>query len=193
MYPEWLTNMVMMKKPNRNRRICVDFTNLNKVCPKDNFPFPKIDQLVDFMTSFEYLSSLHTNLGYHQISIHPTNEEITGFITDQGIFCYQAMLFDLKNTGVTSQQIMNKVFNNQIGQNIEAYIDSMLVKNMNFKKYLQDLKGVFSLLHQYQIKLNPTKYAFVINGGKFLSFLVRTKEIEPNPKKIQVIMNMTNF
>jgi pyruvate carboxylase len=103
------------------------------------------------------------------------------------------MLFDLKNTGVTSQQIMNKVFNNQIGQNIEAYIDSMLVKNMNFKKYLQDLKEVFSLLHQYQIKLNPTKYAFVINGGKFLSFLVRTKEIEPNPKKIQVIMNMTNF
>jgi pyruvate carboxylase len=103
------------------------------------------------------------------------------------------MPFDLKNTGVTSQQIMNKVFNNQIGQNIEAYIDSMLVKNMNFKKYLQDLKEVFSLLHQYQIKLNPTKYAFVIKRGKFLSFLVRTKEIEPNPKKIQVIINITNF
>jgi len=185
--------MVMVKKPNRNRRICVDFTNLNKVCPKDNFPFPKIDQLVDFMTSFEYLSSLHTNLRYHQIYMHPNNEEITGFITDQGIFCYQAMPFDLKNIGVTSQQIMNKVFNNQIGQNIEAYIDSMLVKNMNFKKYLQDLKEVFSILHKYQIKLNPTKYAFVIKGGNFLSFLVRTKEIEPNPKKIQVIMNMTNF
>jgi hypothetical protein len=81
MYPKWLTNMVMVKKPNR--RICVDFTNLNKVCPKDNFPFPKIDQLVDFTTSFEYLSSLHANLGYHHISINPNNEEITGFITDQ--------------------------------------------------------------------------------------------------------------
>jgi len=76
---------------------------------------------------------------------------------------------------------------------MEAYIDSMLVKNMNLKKYLQDLKEVFSLLHQYQIKLNPTKYVFVIKGGKFLSFLVSTKEIEPNLKKIQVIMNMTNF
>jgi len=163
------------------------------VCPKDNFPFPKIDQLVEFTTSFEYLSSLHANLGYHHISINLNNEEITGFITDQWIFCYQAMPFDLKNTGVTSQQIINKVFNNQIGQNMEAYVDCMLVKNMNFKKYLQDLKEVFSLLHQYQIKLNPTKYVFVIKGGKFLSFLVSTKEIEPNPKKIQVIMNMTNF
>jgi len=74
---------------------------------------------------------------------------------------------------------------------MEAYVDDMLVKNMTFKQHLKDLEKVFVFLNKCEIKLNPSKYVFTIREGKFLGFLVRRKEIEPNPEKTQAILDMT--
>ncbi|KAL5556432.1 hypothetical protein UlMin_038668 [Ulmus minor] len=86
-YPEWIANVVLVKKANGNWRVCVDFTDLNKACPKDSFPLPKIDQLVDATAGHELLSFMDVYSGYNQIRMHQPDQEHTAFLTDQGLYC----------------------------------------------------------------------------------------------------------
>ena len=84
-YPSWLANPVLVKKPNGKRRICVDFTDLNKACPKDSFPLFRINQLVDATSGYALLSFMETYSGYNQIPMHVPDQEHTSFITDHGL------------------------------------------------------------------------------------------------------------
>ena len=96
-YPDWLTNVVLVKKSNGKWRMCMDFTNLNKACPKDSFPLQRIDALVDSTSRYKLLSFMDAFFGYNQILTHPEDQEKTSFITDRGLYCYKVMPFDLKN------------------------------------------------------------------------------------------------
>ena len=93
--------MVLVKKANGKWRMCVDFTDLNKACPKDSFPLPKIDQLVDSTAGHSLLSFMDAFSGYNQIPMDEQDEESTTFITNMGLFCYRMMPFGLKNAGAT--------------------------------------------------------------------------------------------
>ena len=100
-YPDWLANVVIVKKANGKWRMCVDFINLNKVCPKDSYPLPRIDQLVDSTAGHRLLSFMDAFSSYNQINMDKEDQEKTSFITSQGLFCYKVMPFGLKNTGAT--------------------------------------------------------------------------------------------
>ena len=100
-YPDWLANVVMIKKNNGKWRMCVDFTDLNRACPKDSYPLPRIDTLVDSTTRHELLSFMDTFSGYNQIKMKEEDQEKTSFVTNQGLFCYKVMPFGLKNAGAT--------------------------------------------------------------------------------------------
>jgi hypothetical protein len=101
-YPEWLANPVLVKKKNGRWRMCVDYTSLNKAYPKDPFPLPRIDQIVDSTAGCETLSFLDAYSSYHQISMKESNQLATSFITPFGSYCYVTMSFGLKNTGLRS-------------------------------------------------------------------------------------------
>jgi hypothetical protein len=109
--------------------MCIDYTSLNKVCPKDEYPLPHICQIVDSTMLCELLSFLDAYLGYHQISIAINDEEKTMFITLFGIFYYTNMAFRMKNGGATYQKCIHIILEPQIGRNIEAYIDDVVVKS----------------------------------------------------------------
>ena len=96
-YPEWLANVVIVNKLNGKCKICIDYTDLNKACPKYSFPIPRIDQLVDATAGHELLSFMDAYSGYNQICMCPKNEDKTTFTVDRGLFCYKVMLFGLKN------------------------------------------------------------------------------------------------
>ena len=100
-YPVWLSNMVVVKKKNGKWRVCINFTDLNKACPKDPFPLPRIDQLVDSASGHARQSFLDAFQGYHQIPMNAVNQEKTAFITPRRAYCYKVMPFGLKNTGAT--------------------------------------------------------------------------------------------
>ena len=102
------------------------------------------------------------------------------------------MLFGLKNARATYQRLVNKMFNKQIGRNMEVYVDDMLVKSKEELAHLDDLRETFATLKQYQMKLNPSKCVFGIVSGKFLGFMVSQRGIEVNPEKVQVIINMAS-
>jgi hypothetical protein len=128
-YPIWLANPVLVEKPDGSWHMCIDYTSLNKACPKDEYPLPRICQIVDSTVSCELLSFLDAYSGYHQISLAIDDEEKTTFITPFGIFCYTKMAFGLKNGGATYQKCVHTVLECQIGRNAEAYIDDIVVKS----------------------------------------------------------------
>ena len=141
-YPEWLTNTVVVKKKNRKWRVCVNFTDLNKIYPKDPFLMPRIDQLVDTTISHPRMNFLDAFQGYHQIPMALGDQEKTAFITPTVNYHYKVMPFGLKNTGSTYQRMMTKMFKPQIGKNIEVYIDDIVVKVMWFSSTWETL-GTF--------------------------------------------------
>ena len=100
---------MLVKKPNGKWRLYVDFTDLNKACPKDCFPLPSIDKLVNATAGYEYLTSLDALSAYHHILMDTEDEEKTAFITKK-TYCYKAMRFGLKNARATYQHLVNKIF-----------------------------------------------------------------------------------
>jgi len=100
-YLDWLANVVMVKKANGKWRMCVNFIDLNKACPKDSYPLPRIDQLVDSTAGHQLLSFMDTFSRYNQIKMDEVDQEKTSFITSQSLFCYKGMPFGLKNAGAT--------------------------------------------------------------------------------------------
>ena len=106
--------------------MCVDFTDLNRACPKDPFPMPRIDKLVDVTVSHPRMSFLDAFQGYHQIPLALDDQEKTAFVTPLGNYHYKVMLFGLKNAGSTYQWMMTKMFELQLGKNIEVYLMTWL-------------------------------------------------------------------
>ncbi|KAI5339814.1 hypothetical protein L3X38_019086 [Prunus dulcis] len=190
-YPTWLANVVMVRKPRKGWRMCVDYTNLNRACPKDSFPLPRIDQLVDATAGHALLSFMDAYSGYNQIFMHPEDQAHTSFITDRGLYCYKVMPFGLKNAGATYQRLVNHLFAPLIGTTMEVYVDDMLVKSRTADQHIPNLSAMFTILKQYKMRLNPTKCAFGVASGKFLGFMISQRGIEANPEKIQAILDMT--
>ena len=88
--------------------------------------------------------------------------------------------------------MVNKMFNKQIGRNMEVYVDDMLVKSKEELAHLDDLRETFATLKQYQMKLNPSKCVFGVASDKFLGFMVSQRGIEAKPEKVQAIINMVS-
>ena len=189
-YPEWLSNVVLVKKENGKWRLCIDFTDINKACPKDSFPLPRIDLIVDATTGHELLSFMDAFSGYNQISMDPDDQEKTSFVTAQGTYCYRVMPFGFKNAGATYQMLVNRMFQKKIGTTMEVYIDDMLVKSTTAELHIAHLFEAFQILRNCNMKLNPAKCAFGVSAEKFLGFIVNHREIEANPDKIKVVLDM---
>ncbi|XP_024009904.1 uncharacterized protein LOC112085120 [Eutrema salsugineum] len=189
-YPDWLANPVVVKKKNGKWRVCVDFTDLNKACPKDSFPLPHIDRLVEANAGNKLLTFMDAFSGYNQILMHPDDREKTAFITDCGIYCCKVMPFGLKNAGATYQRLVNKMFAAQLGKTMEVYIDDMLVKSLEEEDHVAHLQKCFEQLNKHNMKLNPAKCRFAVTSGEFLSYLVTHRGIEANPKQIKALVEM---
>ena len=164
--------MVVVLKKGGKWRVCVDYTDLNDACPKDSFPLPRIDQIVDVLAGHGMLSFLDAYSGYHQIPMYPLDAEKTTFITPHGLFCYNVMPFGLKNLGATYQRLVTKMFRPLLGKTIKVYIDDMLVKSKERLDHATHLQEAFELLKAYHMKLNPSKCGFEVSAGWFLGFMV---------------------
>jgi len=125
----WLANVVMVTKSNDNWRMCVDYKNLNSACPKDTYPLPNIDRLVDGAADHKILSFLDAYSDYNQISMHPRDKKKTTFMTVDANFYYEVMSFGLKNAGATYQRLMDKIFKGLIDRAVEVYVDDIVVKS----------------------------------------------------------------
>ncbi|XP_073113099.1 uncharacterized protein [Elaeis guineensis] len=171
--------------------MCIGFIDLNRICPKDSYLLPRIGQMVDATSGYELLNFMDAFFGYNQIQMAPEDEKKITFITDRGLYYYKMMSFGLKNTEATDQWLVDKTFKDQLGHNMEAYVDDMLVKSRVVPDHISDLQKTFDILHRFQIRLNPAKYAFGVTVEKFFGFMISQRGIEVNPEKNRVILEMT--
>jgi hypothetical protein len=142
-HPTCLANPVLVKKKNGKWRMCVDYTSLNKACPKVPFHLPRIDQIVDSIAGCELLCFLDVYSGYHQIKMKESNQLVTSFITPFGMFYYVTMSFGLRNAGATYQRCMQHVFGDHIRRTVEAYVDDIVVKTRKADDLVNDLRIAF--------------------------------------------------
>uniref|UniRef100_A0A803QCW5 Reverse transcriptase domain-containing protein n=1 Tax=Cannabis sativa TaxID=3483 RepID=A0A803QCW5_CANSA len=163
LYPIWLANPILVPKPNGTWRICIDFPNLIKACPKDCFPLSRIDQMVNTTSRYELLTFMDAYSSYNQIKMHVANQERTSFQTDKRIYCYK---------------------------NMEVDVDDILVKSKTSMSNHEDLEEAFTIIREYGMKLNPKKCTIRVSSRKFLGFIVSLQGIEENPKKIKALLDM---
>ncbi|RDX92455.1 hypothetical protein CR513_25422, partial [Mucuna pruriens] len=174
----WLANVVMVKKASGKWRMCTDYTDLNKACPKDPYPLPSIDCLMDEASGFALLS-------YNKIKMQPQDEAKIAFIMDAGAYCYKVMPFRLKNAGETYQHMMDRMFEGMIGADVELYMDDMVVNSTSAADYCKALRRVFQILRKHQLKLNLEKCSFGVQAGKFLGFMLIERGIKANQKNVR--------
>ncbi|KAG8480517.1 hypothetical protein CXB51_024611 [Gossypium anomalum] len=189
-YSEWVDNIVPVPKKDGKVRMCVDYRDLNKASPKDNFPLPHIDTLVDNTAGYSLFSFMDDFSGYNQIKMHPEDMEKTTFVTMWGTFCYKVMPFGLKNAGATYQRAMVTLFHDMMHKEIEFYVDDMIAKSKTENEHVQVLRKLFLRLRKFQLKLNPAKCTFGARSGKLLGFVVSEKGIEIDPDKVKAIQEL---
>jgi len=159
-YPQRLANIVPVPKKDGKVRMCVDYRDLNKASPKDDFPLPHIDVLVDSTAKSKVFSFMDGFSGYNQIKLAPEDREKTSFITPWGTFCYRVMPFGLINVGATYQRGITTIFHDMIHSEIEVYVDDMIIKSITEEEHVEYLLKMFQRLRKYKLWLNPNKCTF---------------------------------
>jgi hypothetical protein len=152
--------------------MCIDYTSLNKACPKDPYPLPRIDQIVDSTSGCDLLSFLDAYSGFHQIQMSREDRKHTAFVTVDGLYRYVVMPYGLKNALPTFVRLMSKTFGDLIRDRVEIYVNDIMVKTKRGSTLVEDLTLVFDKLRATRTKLNPDKCVFGVSAGKLLGFLV---------------------
>ena len=130
-HPDWVANIILVLKKNGKIWICIDYRDLNTACPKDEFPLPITDVMIDNTCGFERMSFMDGFSGYNEIKMYPDDEKHTSFRTPSGVYCYTVMPFGLKNAGATYQRAMNTIFRDHLQKMVECYVDDIAVKSRN--------------------------------------------------------------
>ncbi|CAL2231673.1 unnamed protein product [Prunus armeniaca] len=189
-HPTWLANIVPVKKKTGVIRICTDYRDLNRACPKDEFPLPNMDILIDSTSGQGLLSFMDGFSGYNQIKMSPKDAEKTAFRTPYENFYYTVMPFGLKNAGATYQRAMTAVFHDMMGKEVEDYVDDLVVKSKTREGHQEVLRRVLERCRLYGLKMNPKKCAFGVSSGKFLGFQVHQRGIDVDPEKTKAINSL---
>ena len=189
-YPTWVSNVVPVGKKIGGIHICTDFCDINKACPKDDFPLPSIDNIVDATIGHEILSLMDGFSGYNQIHIAKSDQHKTAFTTPWGTFCYKVMPFGLKNAGATYQRAMMYIFHDYMGDIVECYVDDLLAKSKTKEDHINVLSKNFDRLLEHKVRLNPKKCVFSVTSGKLLGCIISRRGIEVDLAKIKAITDM---
>jgi hypothetical protein len=178
-----------VEKNTSKIRVCIDFLNLNKANPKDEYPMPRADMLINNAYGHRVISFLDGNARYNQIfmakeDMSKTAYHCPGFI---GLFEWVVMTFGLKNAGATYQRAMNSIFHDLLGIILEIYINDVVVKSDSMDNHLANLHLALKRMRRYGLKINPLKCAFGVPASKFLGFIIHEHGLEIDPTKIKSI------
>jgi hypothetical protein len=149
-FTDWVSNLVPVNKKQGTIRVCIDYRDINKACPKDNFPTPFVDQIVDDCARSEIFSLMDGFSGYNQINILPADQHKTAFICSWGTFSYRKLPIDLKNFGATFQCAMSYAFH-YIKNIVQTYLDDLPTHSMHCADHLAHLQAIFLHCWFYRI------------------------------------------
>ena len=167
----------------------MDYHDFNRACPKDNYPTPFIDQIIDECAGSEIYSLMDGFSGYNQINIAPEDQHKTTFICLWGTFVYKKLSFGLKNAGATFQRAMSYAFHD-IRHIVQPYLDDFPAHSAQREDHPEHLRQIFLRCRRYNIHLNPHKCVFCVDFGYLFGFIVSKDGICLDPLKVKAIVNL---
>jgi hypothetical protein len=185
-YTEWVSNIVPIEKDTNKIQVCIDFRNLNKATPKDEYPISIADILINNASGHRTISFLDGNAGYNQIFMAEEDMFKTAFRCPIfiSLFKWVVMTFGLKNADTIYQRAMKLIFHDLLEIILEIYIDDVVVKSNSMNNHLADLRLALERMCRYGLKMNPIKCVFGVSAGKFFEFIIHEHGIEVDPIKI---------
>ena len=185
----WSAPIVLVKKKSGEDRLCIDYRRLNAITKKDSFPLPRIDDVLDLLQGQRYFSTLDLASGYWQIEMDPESKEKTAFIVDNNVFEWNRLAFGLTNAPGTFQRLMNYVLRDVIGKICLVYLDDIIVFSRSVEGHLKNLKVIFDLLREANLKLKLAKCKFLEESVQYLGHVISAMGTSPDPSKIEAIKN----
>jgi hypothetical protein len=186
-YSDWVANLVPVRKKNGEIRLCVDFRNLNKSSLKDNYPFLKMDHVLEKVVGANRMSMINSFFGYNQIAINEHDKEKTAFTTPWGTFMYDKMHFGLMNAGATFQRAMDIAFIDKRDKFVVIYLDDLTVFSKSDEDHLIHLKQTFEKCRRFGLSLNTKKSHFAMQEDKLLGHIVSRDGIKIDPSRVEAI------
>jgi hypothetical protein len=184
---DWVSNLVPVNKKQGTIRVCVDYRDINESCPKDNYPTPFVDQIVDDCAGRKIFSVMDGFSGYNQINIFPVDEHKTSFICHWGTFAYQKLSFSLKNAGAIFQRAMSYAFCD-IKHIVQPYLDDLPTHSMRCQDHPTHIRAIFLRCRYYCIHLNAHKCVFCVESNRILGFILSLHGIRVDPLKVEAIL-----
>jgi hypothetical protein len=183
----WSAPVVVAKKKNGKFRFCVDYRQLNQITIKDQYPLPRIDDLLDTFGKAKYFSTLDLTCGYWHVEVKPKDRKKTAFITNEGLYEFNVMPFGLTNAPATFQRLMNKIFKPYLNKFVVIYLDDTNIFSSTFEEHLQHLRKVLNEIGKSGLKLQPDKYHFGKTTLSFLGHIISKNGIQPDPAKVSAV------
>ena len=188
----WASPVVLVRKKDGTLRFCVDYRGLNSVTKLDQFPLPRIDDLLDQLGEAHYFTTLDLASGYWQIRVDKPSREKTAFVTHHGLFEFRVMPFGLTNAPAVFQRLMQKVLSGlktESGKDfVEVYIDDVLIFSETLEGHLEHIRLVLERLKKAGLKLKPSKCHFLRESVEYLGHLITPQGLKPNPKQVKAVV-----
>ncbi|UYV63754.1 hypothetical protein LAZ67_2005513 [Cordylochernes scorpioides] len=183
----WSAPVVLVKKKDGTWRFCVDFRRLNHITKKDVYPLPRIDDVLDHLSSARYYSTMDLKTGYWQVEVDERDREKTAFVTPDGLYELMVMPFGLCNAPATFERMMDNVLMGLKWNICLCYLDDIVVYSDTFEEHLERLSKVLSCLQQAGLTINPDKCLFGSTRIKILGHVVDKDDIRQNAVPIPLL------
>jgi hypothetical protein len=190
-YFDWVANLVSVRKNNGERRLFVDFINLNRSSKKDSYPLPKMEHILQRETGSTRMFMIDGISCYNQIFVLPEEREKTTFTTPWGTFMYAKITFGLMNVGETFQQEMDISFIGEKENFVVIYLDDITVFSRYNKEHYHHLKKVFLKCRNFGLSLNPKKSLFSMKEGNLLGHIVSAEGLRIDPSRVEAIQTLS--
>ena len=185
----WASPVILVPKKDGSTRMCIDYRRLNAQTSTEQWPLPRINDILDGMTGSTWFTALDLKSGYHQIQMSSKSIPMTAFITPDGHYEFLRVPFGLKNAPAHFSKIMYQILGD-LNQFVKIYLDDITIHSSSFKEHLQHLNIVIMRLRQANIKLNHSKCTWCSKRIKILGHIISAEGIAMDPAKISAIENM---
>lgn len=182
--------VVLVKKPDDSWRFCVDYRKLNKKICRDNYPIPRIDDIVDNLAGAKYFAELDLNSGYWQTVITEGKHK-TAFVTATGLYEFNVVPFGLATSQAVFQRMMDKVLGNLKFKGVMVYVDNIVVYGKTFEEFTDMLEKIFKRFREANLTFKPSKCKFGFSEIELLGYLISSLGVKPSEKKLKAMREVS--